>query len=88
MAPATLLDARLDWTNEAQAVKQGWAVMITMFTCWGIILAAGALWMMGLAELVSADAFLLGFSAVFLVLNALLVRWLKTRGAERFSALS
>ena len=83
-----ILHARLDWTNEAQAVKQGWAVMITMFTCWGIILAAGALWMMGLAELVSADAFLLGFSAVFLVLNALLVRWLKTRGAERFSALS
>ena len=83
-----ILHARLDWTNEAQAVKQGWAVMITMFTCWGIILAAGALWMMGLAELVSAEAFLLGFSAVFLAVDALLARWLKTRGAERFSALS
>ena len=88
MAPATLLDARPDWANEAQAVKQGWAVMITMFTCRGVILAAGALWRMGLAELVSAEAFLLGFPAVFLAVDALLVRWLKTRGAERFSALS
>ena len=83
-----ILHAKLDWVNEAQAVKQGWAVMITMFGCWGIILAVGALWMMWLAELVSADAFLLGFSAVLLAVNALLVRWLKTRGAERFSALS
>lgn len=83
-----ILYAKLDWVNETQAVKQGWAVMITMFGCWGILLAVGALWMMWLAELVSADAFLLGFSAVLLAVNALLVRWLKTRGAERFSTLS
>ena len=83
-----ILHAKLDWVNEAQAVKQGWAVMIAMFGCWGIIIAVGALWMMWLAELTSAAVFLLGFSAVLLAVNALLLRWLKTRGAERFSALS
>ena len=82
-----ILHAKLDWVNEAQAVKQGWSVMLTMLGCWGVILAAGALWLMWLAELVPADAFLLGFGAVLLLVNALLLRWLRTRGAERFSQL-
>ena len=83
-----VLHAKLDWTNEAQAVKQGWATMLTMLLCWGVILAIGALWLMWLAELVSAEAFLLGFCAVFFALDALLLRWVKTTGAERFSHLS
>lgn len=83
-----IVHAKLDWTNEAQAVKQGWATMLTMLLCWGVILAAGALWLMWLAELVSAEAFLLGFCAVFFALDALLLRWVKTTGAERFSHLS
>ena len=83
-----ILHAKLDWTNEAQAVKQGWATMLTMLLCWGVILATGALWLMWLAELVSAEAFLLGFCAVFFALDALLLRWVKTTGAERFSHLS
>ena len=83
-----VLHAKLDWTNEAQAVKQGWATMLTMLLCWGVILATGALWLMWLAELVSAEAFLLGFCAVFFALDALLLRWVKTTGAERFSHLS
>ena len=83
-----IVHAKLDWTNEAQAVKQGWATMLTMLLCWGVILATGALWLMWLAELVSAEAFLLGFCAVFFALDALLLRWVKTTGAERFSHLS
>ena len=83
-----VLHAKLDWTNEAQAVKQGWATMLTMLLCWGVILSTGALWLMWLAELVSAEAFLLGFCAVFFALDALLLRWVKTTGAERFSHLS
>ena len=83
-----VLHAKLDWTNEAQAVKQGWATMLTMLLCWGVILAIGALWLMWLAGLVSAEAFLLGFCAVFFALDALLLRWVKTTGAERFSHLS
>ena len=82
-----ILHAKLDWVNETQAVKQGWSVMLTMLGCWGVILLAGALWLMWLAELVPADAFLLGFSAALLLVNALLLRWLRTRGAERFSQL-
>ena len=85
---AGIVHAKLDWTNEAQAVKQGWATMLTMLLCWGVILAIGALWLMWLAELVSAEAFLLGFCAVFFALDALLLRWVKTTGAERFSHLS
>ena len=83
-----ILHGKLDWTNEAQAVKQSWAAMLTMLLCWGAVLAAGALWLMWLAELVSAEAFLLGFCAVFFALDALLLRWVKTTGAERFSHLS
>ena len=52
------------------------------------MLATGALGLMWLAELVSAEAFLLGFCAVFFALDALLLRWVKTTGAERFSHLS
>ena len=62
--------------------------MLTMLLCWGVILATGALWLMWLAELVSPEAFLLGFCAVFFALDALLLRWVKTTGAERFSHLS
>ena len=80
--------AKLDWTNEAQAVKQGWATMLTMLLCWGVILAIGTLWLIWLAELISPEAFLLGFCVVFFALDALLLRWVKTTGAERFSHLS
>lgn len=81
-----VLHAKLDWTNEAQAVKQGWATMLTMLLCWGVILATGALWLMWLAELVSAEAFCLASARSFFALDALLLRWVKTTGAERFSA--
>ena len=82
-----IVHAKLDWSNEAQAVKQSWAVMLTMLVCWGVLLAAGAAWLMWLAELVSPEAFLLGFGAVLLFLDTLLLRWLQTAGAERFSRL-
>lgn len=82
-----IVHAKLDWSNEAQAVKQSWAVILTMLVCWGVLLAAGAAWLMWLAELVSPEAFLLGFGAVLLFLDALLLRWLQTAGAERFSHL-
>ena len=82
-----IVHAKLDCVNEAQAVKQSWAVMLTMLVCWGVLLAAGAAWLMWLAELVSPEAFLLGFGAVLLFLDTLLLRWLQTAGAERFSRL-
>lgn len=84
---AGILHAKLDWSNEAQVIKQSWAVMQTMLLSWGVLLAAGAVWLMWLAELVSPEAFLLGSSAVLLVLDTLLLRWLQTAGAERFSRL-
>ena len=82
-----IVHAKLDWSNEALAVKQSWAVMLTMLVCWGVLLAAGAAWLMWLAELVFPEAFLLGFGAVLLFLDTLLLRWLQTAGAERFSRL-
>ena len=84
---AGILHARLDWVNEAQAVKQGWATMLAMLVSWGVVLAMGALWLMWLSEVLSAQAFLLFFSALFLALDAWLLHWLKTTGAERFSRL-
>lgn len=83
-----IVHARLDWTNEAQPVKQGWAVMLAMFAGWGMLLAAGALWLMWGAEALSARAFILGFGAVMLALDTWICHWLRTSGAERFSHLS
>lgn len=85
---AGILHAKLDWTNEAQAVKQGWAVMLTMLAGWGILLAAGALWLMWLAERICPQVFLLGFCGILLALDAWICQWIKTSGAERFSHLS
>ena len=32
-----IVHAKLDCVNEAQAVKQSWAVMLTMLVCWGVL---------------------------------------------------
>ena len=82
------MHAKLDWTNEAQAVKQGWAVMLTMLAGWCMLIAAGALWLMWLSSLVSPQVFLLSFGALLLALDVWICRWLKTSGADRFSHLS
>lgn len=82
-----IVHAKLDWTNEAQAVKQGWAVMLTMLGGWAIMLASGILWF-ALIDRITPEMFLLGFCAVIFILDVLLLRWLKRKGAERFSHLS
>lgn len=83
-----LLHAKLDWTNEAQAVKQSLAVMLTMFGAWGAMLALGALWLMLLSEILLPQTYLLCISLAVLALDGWLLHWLKTSGAERFSHLT
>ena len=61
--------------------------MLTMLGGWAIMLAAGILWF-ALIDMITPEMFLLGFCAVIFILDVLLLRWLKRKGAERFSHLS
>lgn len=84
---ANLRHPRLDWINETQAVKQGFAVMIAMFGGWGLLVipvAAGIF----LARFEWAAVLLpLAFAAVLALLALLLWRWLCRRGCQLFRQL-
>ena len=82
-----ILFPKLDWLNEAYAVKSGAAVMLTMF---GMMLICGlqvvlllVLAILGLPALVV----MLLPSALFLGLSAALRAYLNGAGARRFSSL-
>ncbi len=81
---ANLRHPKLDWINETQAVKQGFAVAIAMFGGWGLIalpVAAGFFlfrfsWGMTVLPL--------AFAAVLVILAASLWRWINGRGCRLF----
>lgn len=76
----------LDWENENQAIKTGMAVFISMFGAMGATVLLAGLWY-GLSQFMptelalGADILLLG------ALDALMYRYLVTKGAARFSEL-
>lgn len=84
---ANLTHPKLDWINETQAVKQGFAVMIAMFGGFGLIVipvVAGiflARFEWGLIALP------LGFGLVLAALTLILWRWLHRRGSKLYEAL-
>ena len=76
----------LKWTSETAPIKQGTPVLLTMLVSTGyLLLLAGGY--AGLGRLVSGAAFLMLALALTLGVCALLLRWLKTRGARIFAAL-
>lgn len=76
----------LTWQNEMQPVKQGAAVGLTMLILMGLMLAAvGGFLLVGAR--MDARLYLLVWAAVLALLDVLCVRWLRTRGVERFEAL-
>ena len=76
----------LNWTSEIVPIKQSMSVMIALFGGW-IIIAALAVIYGFLGYVLSPLVYLVLISAVFLILDILLLRWLFTRGAKIFCTL-
>lgn len=76
----------LNWTSETAPIKQGTPVLLTMLCSVGCLLVLAGLYAL-LGRLLSGPLFILMALALVLVLCALLLRWLKTRGARIFAAL-
>ena len=76
--------ANLTWTSELMPIKQSLAVTIALFGGWlyAIVFAGLYLW-----QGLGAAAYLAIAAAVTLAVTALLLRWLKTKGAQRFAML-
>ena len=78
--------ANLTWTSELMPIKQSLAVTIALFGGWlyAIVFAGLYLWQ---GWKLGAAAYLAIAAAVTLAVTALLFRWLKTKGAQRFAML-
>ena len=78
--------ANLTWTSELMPIKQSLAVTIALFGGWlyAIVFAGLYLWQ---GWKLGAAAYLAIAAAVTLAVTALLLRWLKTKGAQRFAML-
>ncbi len=84
---ANLCHPKLDWQNEAQPVKQGAAIAISMFGGLGMLiipaLAGALLWnVLGGIDVVAAAS-----TVIFAVLAAVLYKWCMGKGAEIFGKL-
>lgn len=76
----------LTWTAEITPIKQSASVAIALFGGWVYaVLMGGGFFLLG--KHVSVEAYLLAFSALTLVLCALLYLWLKERGTRAFEEL-
>ena len=78
--------ANLTWTSELMPIKQSLAVTIALFGGWLYAIAFAGLYLWQGWKL-GAAAYLAIAAAVTLAVTALLLRWLKTKGAQRFAML-
>lgn len=81
-----LLFPKLDAVNDTVVVKQSMAAMLSTFGGMGAALAcAGLVWR--LTDVVGELLSLAGCAVILLAGGGILLRWLHTRGAERFAEL-
>lgn len=78
--------ANLNWTNEAQVIKQGTAVAISMFGNMGLLAASAALVWFG-QRILPVSVLLLLLCAVFTIAAFVIRHLLKTWGVRAFEAL-
>ncbi|MDR1914660.1 MAG: hypothetical protein LBQ68_09300 [Clostridiales bacterium] len=78
---------KLEWTNEIQAVKQGWSAMITMFGVMGTIAGIGLAYAFLLNSIIPLMAFLWICTGVFAVATVLIYVWLMKFGIKKFAEL-
>ena len=76
----------LTWTNETTPIKQSGCVMLSLFANWVYALALGGLYFL-CGNALSAAAYLAIFAVVTAAGSALLLHWVKQRGARIFAAL-
>ena len=76
----------LTWTNEITVIKQRLTVLLAMLGGWVYAVVIGLLYLLVLPSW-SAAWYLLACTALTALLTALLLRWLRTRGAAIFAAL-
>ena len=78
--------ANLTWTNELAPIKQSLAVTIAMFGGWAYALLLAGLYLL-LGWRIGAAVYLALFSAATIAAALALLKWLKTKGAQRLAAL-
>ncbi len=81
-----LMMPRLDWINEAQAVKRSGSAMLAVFADWGIVLLAGLLYFVT-RKFVSVGVYVLLATVLMAAVSCLMIRWLRGRGARIFACL-
>ena len=81
-----VMRANLTWTNELAPIKQSLAVMIAMFGGWAYALLLAGLYLL-LGWRIGAAVYLALFSAATIAAAAVLLKWLRTKGAQHFAAL-
>lgn len=76
----------LSWTSEIVPIKQSMGVMISLFGGWAIVVAlAGAY--AALRKVISPLIYLIGVVILLLAASAVMLRWLRTKGARIFETL-
>ena len=80
------LRANVHWTNEVTPIKQSMVIMIVLFGGW-ILAAVPAAYLL-LWKRIGFGLWIALLVLAYLIVSALLLVWLKTRGARRFAALS
>ena len=78
--------ANVRWTNEISPIKQSLAVIIALFGGWVFSLLPGGAYLL-LRDRLPYWAYLTLVLAVFAAATALLLLWIRTRGAKRFEEL-
>ena len=80
-----LRHGRLDWVSEAVAVKQGMSVLFTMAINFGLTAVIAILWFALCSGRVPTAYFLCGVFILFIILENLIARWMKTKGEDLFN---
>lgn len=83
---ANLKLPNLGWTSEIIPIKQGMSVAIALFGSWVIVAALGFLYYV-IRNWINPDVYLAVMIFLFMMIDILMLRWLKTRGAKIFELL-
>ncbi len=76
----------LNWTSEIVPIKQSVGVMIALLGGWAMVVGLAGLYI-PLRNALSPAVYLAMVSGLLLVVDAVLIRWLMTKGARRFETL-
>lgn len=77
---------RLDWTNEAQIIKNSVSVIVTMFASWGILIIP-IVCLFLLSGVIAAEIIVFAFMLLVVLADLLIYRWIMSRGALLFNEL-